>query len=295
MSRYAILSDVHGNLDALNRVMSHLSGQTIDEIWFLGDLVGYGPEPDACVQELFAYAGVLRGVRGNNDQSVIEEEGGSLQAIGELVSYGIIDVKAERMSRIEAMELNQVWTQRQLSEEAYALLEELKIPPLQVGGAICVHANPCDPLGVDASYLRTPADAEEAFICEKHLPIIFFGHTHHAGVFRQTTTERMYENVEYFSFSGFQSEMETFELDDRRVLINPGSIGQPRDGDRRAAYAVYDNEKGRVEFYRLDYPQDETIRKLEDLRGLEEKPEDKDKGMYNKMVDILIRRLKEAE
>jgi diadenosine tetraphosphatase ApaH/serine/threonine PP2A family protein phosphatase len=101
----------------------------------------------------------------------------------------------------------------------------------------------------------------------------------------------MYENVEHIPVSRFAGEMQEFPLDDRRVLINPGSVGQPRDGDRRAAYAVYDTGgKGKIEFYRVEYPVDETIDKLEALCD----PEREGDTNLTSMVDVLVQRLREA-
>jgi predicted phosphodiesterase len=296
MSRYTILSDVHGNLEALKSVLDHMRDKNVEEIWFLGDVVCYGPDPGECIRTLIGQEDwPLRGVRGNNDQNIVEGiSADSSRLADDLVKHHGVVIDSQRRIAIEATGQSHTWTLERLTQEErdlLASLEELRDRPFVVDGAVLVHASPCGPGGREGNYLRTTADAEEAFVCDEDFRIGFFGHTHHAGVFRQATDSRMYENVEHISFGRFAGEMEEFQLDGRRVLINPGSVGQPRDGNRHAAYAVYDTSgKGKIEFYRVEYPVDETIDKLRAIcdskRG--------GRTDLTSMVDVLVQRLQEA-
>jgi len=310
MSRYAILSDIHGNLEALQVVLADLPTRNVEAIWFLGDLVSYGPDPGECIRTLLGQQDEqqsdvvmcriqdtddgdvllpVRGVRGNNDDAILRD--GAVDPehlVSDLRDRHRVVVDAQRQARIEATGQSHRWTLEKLTPEERHLLAKLALDettPLPVASAALMHASPCDPTGREGNYLRTEADAEEAFVCDEKFGVGFFGHTHHAGVFRQFTTARMYDNVEHIAFSHFAGDVQEFFLDGKRVLINPGSVGQPRDGDHRAAYAVYDTG-GKVEFYRIEYPRDKTISKLEALRG---KSTEQDS-----MVDVLVERLREA-
>jgi predicted phosphodiesterase len=314
MSRYVVLSDVHANLEALKAVLEDIRKQDVKGAWFLGDLVSYGPDPEACVHTLLEeLACPLTGVRGNNDQIFLDGVPETdFNLVTDLVASTSGFQDSERETRISATHQSHQWTYDTLSQEALTLLEEqLKEPvggqPLAVDGAVLMHASPCDPIGMEGNYLRTAGDAEEAFVCyftvvredadasdikdfftKDTFRIGFFGHTHHAGVFRQTTTERIYKNVEHIPVNRvtFTGNVYEFNLDDRRVLINPGSVGQPRDGDHRAAYAIYDTDEQKVEFHRVPYSFEPTIQKLE---AIGEK-----RNNLIPMVDLMIQRLKEA-
>lgn len=314
MSRYAILSDIHANLEALEVVLDKLQTQDIDEVWFLGDLVGYGSDPEACIHALLEdLPWPLTAVRGNNDQIVLN---GAPETDFDLVTDLVASTggfqDSERKARIEATRQSHQWTYEALSQGGLSLLEEkLKEPaggqPLSADGAVLMHASPCDPIGLEGNYLRTTEDAEEAFACyltvgqeavnasdikaffvRETYRIGFFGHTHHAGIFRQTTTNRIYENVEHVPVNRvtFSGNIYEFTLDDRRVLVNPGSVGQPRDGDHRAAYAIYDTEAQIITYYRIPYPFEATIHKLQTIG--------EQRSDLIPMVDLMVQRLQEA-
>jgi predicted phosphodiesterase len=314
MSRYVVLSDVHANLEALSAVLDDIQKQDIEDVWFLGDLVGYGPDPEACVRTLLAeLAWPLTGVRGNNDQIILDGAPKTdFNLVTDLVASAGGFQDGERKTRIDATHQSHLWTYDTLSQEALTLLEEqLKEPtggqPISANGVVLMHASPCDPIGLEGNYLRTTDDAEEAFACyftvgqedadpsgikdffaKDTFRTGFFGHTHHAGVFRQTTTTRIYENVEHIPVNRvtFTGDVYEFDLDERRVLVNPGSVGQPRDGDHRAAYAIYDTDEQKIEFHRVSYSFEPTIQKLESIG---EKRSD-----LIPMVDLMIQRLEEA-
>ncbi len=314
MSRYLILSDIHANLEALEAVLGDAKEQDVDALWFLGDLVSYGPDPEACTKVLLRdLKWPFIGVRGNNDHIIVNKvPETSFHLVTDLIASASSLRDSQRKDRIKATEQNHRWTYDALSQGSLTMLEKkLKEPPggqpLSVDGAVIMHASPCDPVGCEGNYLRSTDDVEEAFACyftvgqegveasaikklftKDTFRVGFFGHTHHAGVFRQTTTTRIYENVEYLPVNRvtFTGNVHEFNLDDRRVLINPGSVGQPRDGDHRAAYAVYDTDEHRVEFHRLPYSFAPTIQKLEAIS--------EGRSDLTTMVDLMIQRLEEA-
>ena len=213
--RIAVLSDIHGNLPALEAVLAAL--QPFDAIWQLGDIVGYGPEPDEVVARL-RDAGAT-GVRGNHDAA----------AIGEL------DTAAFNPDARAAV----LWTAGVISEVTRAWLEAL--PPTIVEGAFTLaHGSPRDPIW--EYVLTTPA--ARANLAVLTTPHAFIGHTHVPLVFRED--DGLIETLA-------PSHGSTLQLDGRRTLLNPGSVGQPRDGDARASAILYDTETGTIEWRRVAY------------------------------------------
>lgn len=273
MTRYAILSDIHANINALEAVLKHISQLTpaVDEIWCLGDLVVYGPEPVRTIQFLEA-EGILnrehpeqsRCVQGNNDFAVAH----LLKAettIAQLLSNPKIEspVKDDtvRQRRGTIMVIHD-WTKRRLMDpelgdpKALEILknlpQEAHLPGLDVS---LFHASPCEPSGMHGNYLRDESDAEEAFLCQR-TSLAFFGHTHLPTVFQQTSTELPFDNVKRITpKSGDRVELNL--ADGKKALVNPGSVGQPRDRIPQASYVVYDTAST-VEFFRVEYPIDKV-------------------------------------
>lgn len=220
--RYLILSDIHANWEALEAVLRHASG-SYDEIVCLGDLVGYGADPNRVVQ--WARAHLSAAVRGNHDKAAV----------------GLADLEWFNPAAREAAE----WTASVLTAENYWYLRGLPRGPLEVGDFQIMHGHPAD----EDEYLLTlmaPGDV---------LPWLtsataFFGHTHYQGGFQIAR-----ESVSGLAARAESDERFSVRLHPRwKYLINPGSVGQPRDGDPRAAYAIYDVEAGVVELRRCAYP-----------------------------------------
>jgi predicted phosphodiesterase len=227
--RIAVLSDIHGNLPALEAVLADLS--PYDAVWQLGDVVGYGPQPNEVVARLAdERAG---GVRGNHDSA----------AIGEL------DTDAFNEDARAAVE----WTQTQLSESTRSWLAALQ-PRLESDGFTLVHGSPRDPTW-EYVYSVSIARANMSRFSTSHCLV---GHTHVPLVYRQAGGR-----VEPW----LPGDGSTMELDDRRTLINPGSVGQPRDGDRRACGMLIDTDQMAVEWRRVEYPI-EPVQKLMTEAGL---------------------------
>jgi predicted phosphodiesterase len=227
--RYAIISDVHANLEALDVVLADVSKRRPDAVLCLGDFVGYGPDPVACVERL---QGVLRAaVVGNHDLAALETQ----------------DTVAAKFNPLayEAV----VWTRQQLTGAVRDYLQGLP-QRLTPDGFLCVHGSVRDPVEeyiVDTDTARASFDAA-AF------PWCLVGHTHMPLVFVQAGTAVTGEPL--------LPDRPLALLPDRRYIINAGSVGQPRDGDPRAAYLWLDTDALRVTLSRLEYPIAKTQEKM---------------------------------
>ena len=230
--RAAILSDIHGNLEALNAVLADAAERGgVDEVWCMGDTVGYGPDPGACLDTVLGMDHVL--VAGNHDWA----------AVGK-VSLADFNPHAAAACR---------WTAEQLSPEQARHLAEL---PLRVEREpfTMVHGSPRDPVW---EYILSLGVAQACF---PHFstPYCFVGHSHIPFICRQ---------------SQGRAELVELPLDgpsplgQDRLIVNPGSVGQPRDGDPGASYAIYQEEESSLEFRRVPYDLVTTQRKMR-LAGL---------------------------
>jgi diadenosine tetraphosphatase ApaH/serine/threonine PP2A family protein phosphatase len=213
--RIAVLSDIHANLVALDAVLAALG--TVDRVWHLGDVVGYGPEPDAVVARLRELDAT--GVRGNHDAAAV---GGS-------------EIEAFNPDARRAME----WTLRTIGPDTRAWLDALPIRRTE-GDFTSVHGSPRDPIW---EYITT------APVARRNLDVLdtpygLHGHTHLPTAFRDEDGL-----IEMLS----PSHGSTLALDGRRLLANPGSVGQPRDGDPRASALTLDLERGELTWHRVAY------------------------------------------
>lgn len=228
--RYLVFSDIHGNLEALEAVLKEARKKRIDYYLFLGDLVGYGASPNEVIQQVQAL-GHLSVVRGNHDKAVAGLD--SIQTFNPIAAAGI------------------EWTRKSLNKKYLHFLASLAKSPLIVHEAITIcHGAPFD----EDYYIFGEFDAAEAFSYIS-TPVCFFGHTHFPFVY----VERE-EMVEGTFIEKFPAEIKLEK--GARYLINPGSVGQPRDRDPRAAYAVYDSKNNRLKFNRVEYDIAESQRKI---------------------------------
>jgi predicted phosphodiesterase len=221
--RIAVLSDIHGNLPALDAVLAAL--QPFDAVWQLGDVVGYGPQPDEVVARL-AEVGAL-GVRGNHDSA----------AIGELETDAFND---DARAAVE-------WTSERIKPATRKWLSALPLTSVDEPFTM-VHGSPRDPTW---EYVFTSgiARANLRAFDTRHCLV---GHTHMPIVFRQRGS----------AMEGIQPRPgEKFALDGQRVIVNPGSVGQPRDGDPRASALILDTDENTLEWKRVEYPI-EPVQKL---------------------------------
>lgn len=219
MARYAIISDIHGNLEALEAVIEDLETIRIDSVVCLGDLLGYGADQVAClhiVRDLLAEYGETPPILGNHDEA---------GANGVYTKFSSI------------AQTSTEWGSQRLSEIDLAWLKSSRISYL-ADEAIFVHSSPQRP--TEWEYILQPRQAETQFLGFEW-PVCFIGHTHQPFVYVKGSQK----------FSGQDS---LFLNEGRRYLINVGSVGQPRDGDNRASYALYDSETGLVNIRRIPYP-----------------------------------------
>ena len=213
--RIAVLSDIHANLVALDAVLARLG--TVDAIWHLGDVVGYGPEPDGVVERLTGHGAV--GVRGNHDAAAIG---------GPEIEWFNPDARA-------AIE----WTRTFISattRDWLAALPERR----EEGDYTLVHGSPREPLW---EYI-TSSPVARANLAILATPFGLHGHTHLPIAWVEDDGRLV---------SIAPGDGSTFALDDRRALLNPGSVGQPRDGDPTASYLVLDTDAGRATWHRVAY------------------------------------------
>ncbi len=225
--RYAILSDVHGNLEALEVVLADILARSPEGIVCLGDFVGYGPDPNECVETLRPH--LVGAVAGNHD----------LAALGE------VDIATFNSFAQAAI----LWTRDQLTVPVRAYLEGL---PRQIvpNGFVAVHGSVRDPV---EEYILDPATAAANFqAADFHLCVV--GHSHVPAVFV----------AEEGRVSGVPLPPDRpLHLDEgRRYIVNVGSVGQPRDGDPRAAYLWYDGAAQVASLIRLEYPLEVTQTKM---------------------------------
>ncbi len=216
--RVLIISDIHANLAAFEAVLADAKGEW-DAIWFLGDLVGYGPDPNECVALLREHDPIS--LSGNHDWAVL----------------GKLDInKFNREAQIAIR-----WTQEAISQETYDYLATL--PPNRDNAPFSlVHASPRHPVW---EYIL---DAYTAAINFDHFetPYCLVGHTHVPVIFAE---EEPHKVVIYLP--DYEAPIQLGQV---RLIINPGSVGQPRDSDARAAYAFLDTEALTFEHKRVAYP-----------------------------------------
>jgi len=221
--RYLVLTDIHANLEALESCLSDARDRNCDQTLVLGDLVGYGADPNAVIDRVIALK-PLAIVRGNHDKVACGVE----QAEG----FNAVAKSAAR------------WTLEVLTPQNRDWVAALPQGPTQVDALVEIcHGSPFD----EDAYIFDELDAVRALKVSTR-PLCLFGHTHYPVTFELSD-----ETIESIG-STPASEMRVQIRDGCRYLINPGSVGQPRDGDPRAAYAIVDTSERRVELFRATYP-----------------------------------------
>ncbi len=220
--KYLIVSDMHGNSDAFETVLRRVRRKRFDATLVLGDLVGYGAGPNQVVDAVRNLSGRVLTVRGNHDKVASGVESGD--------NFNASALVAAR------------WTTERLTPANLRFVRDLPRGPLMVepGVAIC-HGSPLD----EDTYVFSAFEAFEIFSAHT-VPVTFFGHTHVPSLFAQRG-----ENVRVALLRGAEGSL---VLDpETRYLLNPGSIGQPRDRDPRAAYMTYDSDSRTVRWFRVEY------------------------------------------
>jgi predicted phosphodiesterase len=233
--RVCVISDIHGNAAALEAVLDEIAAEAPDAIWCLGDIVGYGPRPNECCQVASQRADVC--LSGNHDLGVLGE-------------IDLSDFHGDAAA-------SALWTREVLGATERAFLESLEplgIPP--GGGAELYHGSPRDPIW---EYVLT-GEAARAALEDTKAPVVLVGHSHVALAVSLADGQVR---------GGLAPGGTDVDLTVARWLLNPGSVGQPRDGDPRAAYLTLDLERRFAVFRRVAYPIEKTQAEIRE-RGLPE-------------------------
>lgn len=249
-----ILSDIHANLAALESVLTAAKGR-YDIVWCLGDVVGYGPRPNECVEMIRELATIC--IMGNHDLAVLGKPGMDVEAFNPYAQQAVL------------------WTRDTLTQTNRDYLAGLPDRPVRPTGGddlLLTHASPREPV---SEYIMTPSIAMENFGVFAE-GICLVGHTHKPVIYRWRLHDEIYTEV----FDDFYNDAEGFEgvnltypvatvdslqptigsliqlehSPQLRLIINPGSVGQPRDNDVRAAYAILDLEALTWRYERVPYP-----------------------------------------
>lgn len=256
--RVLIVSDIHANLVALETVLAAVKGH-YDVIWCLGDIIGYGPRPNECIELIQSESQIC--VMGNHDWATLG-----------LPGINVDDFNPQARSAV-------IWTREQLSDSCREYLSALPYAPIrppELDNFLITHASPREPVW---EYVLTPSIAMENFsVFIEHVCLV--GHTHKPAIYRWQLNDT--ENIalagndsvlvkEKGKQNGTVAKMEWVATvdqllpevgakislnptDSERLIINPGSVGQPRDNDPRAAYAILDLEEMTWQYERIPYP-----------------------------------------
>jgi diadenosine tetraphosphatase ApaH/serine/threonine PP2A family protein phosphatase len=215
--RYAIISDIHGNIEALEAVLRDAEAQKADELLCLGDLIGYGADPNECIEAVRPAASVV--IAGNHDWA----------AVGKL-GLEYFNAAAKRAAE---------WTESVLTAENRRYVERLPLTATVGDDVMLVHSSPSRP--EEWMYVFHPGQAARDFSAFEQ-PFCFIGHTHQPAVFTDN--------------GGFHlgGALDRFRMGvGTRYMVNVGSVGQPRDGNPKAAYCLFDTEKLTVSIRRVEY------------------------------------------
>jgi diadenosine tetraphosphatase ApaH/serine/threonine PP2A family protein phosphatase len=229
--RYLVLTDIHANLEALDACLSDAASHGYDAALVLGDLVGYGPDPNDVIARMQTLAPVAM-IRGNHDK----------------VACGLEQPEGfNAVARRAAL-----WTYDMLTPANRDWLAALSKGPLVVDDVVEIcHGSPFD----EDAYVFDELDAVRALKTSQR-PLCLFGHTHYPVTF--ALTDGRVETI------GGPHALDgpVHIIEGSKYLLNPGAVGQPRDGDSRAAYAIVDTTERRVDLFRLDYPIEKTQAKV---------------------------------
>ncbi len=224
--RIALISDIHGNLEALTAVLKDIEKHQVDQIWCLGDVVGYGANPSECLKLVTETCDIR--LMGNHDHSTL----------GKTPIDGYTQV-----ARVSTE-----WTQDKLTKKDLDILESFTMEHW-LDDVLAIHASPYDP--EEWHYILTPVEADDAFGAFDG-SICFHGHSHMPVIF-----------TEMPGALPRRKEAHDFDADEEnRYLINVGSVGQPRDNDPRACWVLYDSDERHIEYHRVEYDIRQTQSKM---------------------------------
>lgn len=231
--RYAVISDIHANIEALEAVLTDAARRSPDVYLCLGDVVGYGPDPNACVERVRRLGGVV--IAGNHDRG----------AVGQLSAASFSPLARAAIE----------WTAGELTEDSRAFLVALP-DRFETPAFLAVHGSPRLPVEEYIFDLPTAL----AVFAETEFRVCLAGHTHIPGAFVRRSDGHL-------KMETLRSEAALDLAAVSRYIVNPGSVGQPRDGDPRAAYLTFDDRAPRFVLHRVAYPVAATQTKMTQ-RGL---------------------------
>ncbi|MFC1801419.1 metallophosphoesterase family protein [Nanoarchaeota archaeon] len=242
MGRIAFLSDIHGNFEALEAVIAHAETKGVDRFVSFGDLIGYGPSPVECLDTIQRLD--IDSVLGNHEKLMLDHR--ALYNREKKKPYGwVTDDVAQTVMRSHLLLVDQ---EDFLDNLPYTLWKgEEKV--------VVTHSSLVLP--TNFNYIKTVKEAEQNFRLFEEDEVLGMGHTHVPKVWS------LKDGLTYYTVPEGSC---TIDLVGEKHIINAGSIGQPRDDDWRACYAIYDSDAKTVEFYRVEYAIQETVRKIENTK-----------------------------
>jgi predicted phosphodiesterase len=234
--RFFVFSDIHSNIEALEACLQRATLAGYDKVFCCGDIVGYGPNPIEAIDAIRNLNAVT--IRGNHDRVAASQDAASE-----------FNPHARRAI---------LWTRSVLPDDYRQYLSDLTVGPLAVdANAQMVHGA----ITHEDDYIFTGADATENLrLADKR--VTFFGHSHFPVVFANDAAGNPVSppTYEFDEFTAVRCES------NQKFLVNPGSVGQPRDGDPRASFLIWDQERARLEFYRVEYNVELTQKKMRDVQ-----------------------------
>lgn len=227
--RYAVLADIHSNIEAFKAILGDAESRGgFAQIWCLGDIVGYGPNPCECLEILRSYDHIC--VAGNHDWASVKK----------------VSVAEFNLAAAQAC----LWTSNQLGVDDIDYLSSLP-EVVNFGDFTLVHGSPREPIW---EYVLSIGVAKLNF---KHFNTNYclIGHSHVPRIYTYSEKEDMYQSVDL-------SDGQTLELSGQRMILNPGGVGQPRDGNPKASYMIYDSDTGNMSLHRVGYNYHQTQEKM---------------------------------
>ncbi|MFC1952606.1 metallophosphoesterase family protein [Chloroflexota bacterium] len=231
--RIGIISDIHSNLEALEVILRDIDLQKIDRVWCLGDIVGYGPDPNECIDLVRSNIDIC--VMGNHDQTMVG-----------VLEHFDFNPDAEKAF---------LWTRTILTEDNKEYIKTLPLK-LEIGDFTLVHGSPREPF----EYITSSFEADEALQYLKSLYCLI-GHSHVPMII--TLGEKTKRRNNYLT------NLRKFTLTEHATFINPGSVGQSRDGNPKASYMIYDSDLNQVTHRRVAYDVNRPRQKMKSV-GLPE-------------------------
>lgn len=219
--RALVISDLHSNAEALRAVLSHVRRKKFDQIVCLGDFVGYGAQPNQVLDTMRTLRRTKLYIRGNHDR----------------VAAGLDDGHGFNQAALEAA----LWTRDHLSKPNRRFLEKLPLGPMRRDGVVMCHGSPHD----EDEYVFTESHAARVFY-ENDARMILFGHTHLPAIFWLDDKHTVYG-------AAIEGDITLRLKPEFRYLINPGSVGQPRDRNPESSFAIVDSKKMTAQFFRVPY------------------------------------------